>query len=164
MKYFCLLMLLGLPLSVQSKDTFIDIHLTSYHMKDGYIDKEQGIFQEYNNRNTGFGITHQMNGWLDFKAGFVENSHYNTAVYVGVQPFIRLFRNSGPFDYRAGITIVATTGYIGVDNGSDVGLPLGHKVSILALPNISVGLDKFYVNFGFLPGTVATLSLQYKIR
>jgi len=134
--------LIGLLSSPVMADTYIDLHVTSWHSKDTYT--KQGVTKQYNNKNFGLGVTKSINLYNDVSAGFFKNSYYDMSTYIGIDTHT----NTNP---RIGVIYGVVTGY---DQGY-----------VLAMPNVTYDVDRYRVRFGLIPGSevqALTLTVSYK--
>ena len=83
MKNYVLALAVFAAVPAQAGDLWLDINGFSQHSKDTYW--YLGKKHKYNESNPGLGLTYRANKWLDFSAGFYENSYYHTTVYGAVR-------------------------------------------------------------------------------
>jgi hypothetical protein len=158
MSKLLLFFLLLVATVASANDVYLDINLSSSHVKSGYYENQE--LTPYNEKNLGLGITYTYNPNLDFKIGFYENSYYKTSVYVGAHPNINIL-NDNRMVVEPGLLLGVVSGYEEEDNA---GIEIGGGLNVIILPTLRLGYESVFFNIGYLPGAVATLQLQIKIR
>lgn len=92
---------------------------------------------EFNEKNYGAGFSCKYENIL-YGVGFYDNSYYKTSYYASVGA-----ETSGLI--RAGVSLMAVSGYKDfIENAN--------RVSVIALPEVSINYDLYKLSVGYLPG------------
>ena len=109
---------------------------------------ERTVRHEFNENNTGGGISYEVTNNFEVGAGFFKNSFGNTAVYGGVD-----FHTSRARYVSVGVSLGPITGY--KDTIMDT--------HWMILPNVVFGNDRVRTKIGYIPGDVSVTTLTVGI-
>ena len=174
--------LLALSLSLcsishaETGDTWINLHLKSWHLddywrEDVFYTVENGensftkatyiphtIQHKHNESNLGLGLTHEWIDHLDIRAGAFKNSFDHTSIYTGIG-----WHTSYDKTFSATLQVGIASGYKDTPTGGD-SLLIGYII-----PTIGIGIDKYRAEIGYIPAMgesksgVFTLSIMIKL-
>lgn len=120
----------------------------------------------YNSANYGLGLKYGMAKYADAFVGFYDNSYNQTSFYAGVNLKRDFYPVGGKFRVAPGVKIGLVTGYEGTPDDDNAWGPGG--TAPMAIPNVEVGYDRFYVNTAYIPkvgtATTSVIMVQGGIR
>lgn len=122
--------------------TWGEYHVGSNHSQSYYYD-ETGR-HDFNENNTGGGISHEVSNNFEVGAGFFKNSYSNTSMYGGID-----IHTSRARYVSIGVSLGPITGYADT--------PQGNRWMIL--PNLVFGNDRIRTKIGYIPGDVSVTTL-----
>ena len=135
----------------QERKWRIDIHGKSHHFDRCY----RFCTKNYNETNLGLGLAYKVNEHIDLMGGFYQNSFNNRSTYAA----LNFGQTIGYF--TPGIMLGGITGY--TFDGRDQ-----RDIGLAVLPNVSLDVDRFQLNMGFIPknfgGKSAVLTFRAGIR
>ena len=123
-----------------------EYHVGSNHSQPGYFDRNG--YREFNENNTGGGITYEIDNNVEVLGGFFKNSYNNTAVYGGFD-----FHTSRARYVSVGVALGPITGYKDTPQNA----------YWMVLPNVVFGNDKVRTKIGYIPGDVSVMTLTVGI-
>lgn len=145
------LMVVGIMLVWQdahSAQWWGEYHVGSNHSERYYRDTD-GTLKEFNERNTGGGISYAISEHAELGAGFFRNSFNKTSVYAGIDVHTSTHRA-----VRVGVSLAPVTGY---QNTPAV-------THWMILPNVVFGNNKVRTKVGIMPiGEVKFMTLTVGI-
>ena len=138
------LICVGLMLVAQDaySDTWVDIHLGSKHMSsDGWYSYQDGerVNHEWNERNLGIGVDHDITHNVSALAGVFVNSFHILTYYAGFD-----LHTSRAKPIQVGVSVGPLKGY------EDTIMP----VKFMAQPNLVAEIGDARIKFGWLPGAI----------
>jgi len=74
---------LALSSPLSAAEVWLDLPQTSTHSQSSYWDK-YGVKHKFNAENEGLGVTYKEGPW-SYKAGYYDNSYYDTTAYLGAE-------------------------------------------------------------------------------
>ena len=156
-----LVALLAVPGGAHAGEFSLDVNGWSRHSNDTY--KYQGKRHEYNEQNTGLGLTYGISKHFEASTGFYENSYYRTSVYGAVMIKRNIYLDGG-FIVTHGIQIGLATGY------ADTPAHAAY-FQFVAMPVVRLAYRRTGVTIGYIPRVnqdngvpVSTIVVQANIR
>jgi len=125
-----------------------EYHVGSVHSQSYWYDENHSR-HEFNEDNTGGGISYEASNHVEFGAGFFRNSYNNTSVYAGID-----LHSDARRPLRIGISVAPITGYRDTPMNSDW----------MLLPNVVTKVGNVRTKIGWIPvGKVKVLTLTVGI-
>ena len=137
-------------------DVYTDVNLASYHLDNSWNDRwsnPKRPHRDYNQTNFGLGLTWEPVDWIDFRAGFYENSFYKHSNYIGVSTKYQITSENG-FSFAPGVFLGGVTGYNETPNETKVpNIEAGFVDGIypFVLPYVRFGYNRVFANIGIAP-------------
>ncbi|MCP4342896.1 MAG: hypothetical protein GY799_29440 [Desulfobulbaceae bacterium] len=113
----------------------------SNHSEPGYWTRDG--YREFNENNTGGGISHEISNNFEVGAGFFKNSYGNRSVYGGVD-----FHTSRTRLVSIGVSLGPITGYANTPQATHW----------MVLPNIVMNYGPVRTKIGYIPGDISVLT------
>ncbi len=138
-----------------------EYHVGSNHSEPGYYQPKYytsrvtnkpvqvgSTYHEYNENNTGGGLSYEVTNHIEIGAGFFKNSYHNTSIYSGAD-----LHTDRRKRISVGISVAAVTGYKDTPENTHV----------MILPNVVVGNEHLRMKIGYVPGAVSLTTLTVGI-
>lgn len=119
-----------------------EYHVGSNHSEPGYRDRDG--YHEFNENNTGGGLSYEVSNNFEVGAGFFKNSYNNRSVYGGID-----FHTSRTRYLSVGVALGPITGYQNTPQATHW----------MILPNIVFGTGRVRTKIGYIPGDVSVTTL-----
>ncbi len=121
-----------------------EYHVGSKHAKATY--EENGIRKEFNEKNTGGGLSYELNNHIDITGGFFRNSFNKNSMYAGID-----VHTAGMV--RVGVAAGRITGYKDTPVNTDW----------IVTPNVTFGNGRVRTRVGLIPTETKVLTLTVGI-
>ena len=145
--HLVMLVIIGIALWVQdahSQEIWGEYHMGSRHSELYWYD-DKGERHEFNETNTGGGVSFGVHPNLEIGVGFFRNSYNNTSVYAGVD-----IHTDSRKPLRVGVSVAPITGY--KDTPQDT--------HFMVLPNVVMRAGQIRTKVGIMPiGEIKLITL-----